>query len=212
MTANYPKAVGIFEDNTALSNTIKHGLALSNEYFVVFAYPSIDAVDKELEVIPDYVLLDIHLNDVNSMEMIGNLRHRLPGADIIIITGDTDSQLILKAFENGAKGYLHKPFSIQDLLAALNKVQAEGSYLAPASVTSLIQLINKTALQEPRTDYELTRRETEIVALLKKGLSYNEIAAALHLSYHTINHHLKNIYLKANVRSRSELIAKFITS
>lgn len=203
------KAVGILEDNNALRKNIEHYLNITSEYFACFSHPGIDSLYlTDIDCQPDFILLDVHLEDTNGIDRIADLQKRFPQAAIIIMTGDTNEQLIMKAFENGAKGYLSKPFALSDTISTMKSLDENGSYLSPATATRLIQMISKkTAVVSIKERYELTDRENDILSLLKEGYSYKAIAEKLFISFHTVNHHLKNVYAKMNVHSRSELTA-----
>jgi DNA-binding NarL/FixJ family response regulator len=206
-------AVGILEDNDALRSNIVHFLEAMPDYFVVFSEPGYSNIaNKEIDCEPDFVLLDIHLQDGLGIDLIGDIVKRFPETSVIIMTGDQNEQHIMKAFESGAKGYLYKPFSMAETVATMQALLNNGSYMSPIAATKLIGLINK---KEPTVSikdrFGLTDREYEIVLLIKEGLAYQAIADKLFISYHTVNHHLKNVYVKMNVKSRSELIANYLT-
>lgn len=203
--------VSILEDNELLRSNLEQYLLLSGLYVPCFAGSDPEELMASDEADPDFILLDIHLNGTNSLEMIPKLKVRFPQTSIVIITGDNTEKLVLRAFQNGAKGYLYKPFSMQTLLDALRSTGEQGYYITPSATANLIQEINKEEkAADIRERYNLTEKEFEIVELVKKGLTYNDIADILFISYHTVNHHLKNIYVKTNVRSKSELLSKLL--
>lgn len=203
--------VSILEDNELLRSNLEQYLLLSGLYVPCFAGADPEELMASDEADPDFILLDIHLNGANSLEMIPKLKVRFPQTSIVIITGDNTEKLVLRAFQNGAKGYLYKPFSMQTLLEALRSTGEQGYYITPSATANLIQEINKEEkAADIRELYNLTEKEFEIVELVKKGLTYNDIADILFISYHTVNHHLKNIYVKTNVRSKSELLSKLL--
>ena len=204
-------SIGILEDNNSLRQTIVDYLLMTGKYEIAFSEGSFNLINKKLDgVSPDLILLDIHLSDVTGIDIIGDLKKRFADAYIIIITGDKEKDLLLKAIEKGANGYLYKPFSMAELTTAINTVNETGSFLEPEVLTKLFTLINQ---QRPKVKFEeqipFTQREVEILGLLKKGHTYNEMAEILNLSFHTINHHIKNLYLKTKVKSKSELIVKY---
>lgn len=204
-------SIGILEDNFSLRQSIEDYLHISGKYHLSFSdadYKSI--AGKKIEVKPDILLLDIHLNDVNGIDLISNLKVMFPDASIIIITGDQNNSYLLKAIEKGACGFLYKPFSMAELDHAIATINETGSFLEPDVLTRLFSTINTSNSEQGMVaDFNLTHRELEILELLKKGHTYNEIAEKLFLSFHTVNHHVKNLYIKANVNSKSELIVKF---
>lgn len=208
----YPKPVGIIEDNVSFRSNIADYINLSDNYFSVFDVASIENLNNlKLSVKPEIILLDIHLNGENSLNSLDSLYQKFPETYILVMTGDLNEKNILKALENGAKGYINKPFEMNELIKAMNKTFEDGSFLTPLATTSLLNVINnnyKKPNSSIQTAYSFTAKESEIVELLRQGLSYNEIAEKLKISYHTVNHHIKNIYHKMDVNSKSKLIAE----
>ena len=208
----HPKPVGIIEDNVSFRSNIADYINLSDNYFSVFDVASIENLNNlKLSVKPEIILLDIHLNGENSLNSLDSLYQKFPETYILVMTGDLNEKNILKALENGAKGYINKPFEMNELIKAMNKTFEDGSFLTPLATTSLLNVINnnyKKPNSSIQTAYSFTAKESEIVELLRQGLSYNEIAQKLKISYHTVNHHIKNIYHKMDVNSKSKLIAE----
>jgi hypothetical protein len=208
----HPKPVGIIEDNVSFRSNIANYINLSDNYFSVFDVASIENLNNlKLSVKPEIILLDIHLNGENSLNSLDSLYQKFPETYILVMTGDLNEKNILKALENGAKGYINKPFEMNELIKAMNKTFEDGSFLTPLATTSLLNVINnnyKKPNSSIQTAYSFTAKESEIVELLRQGLSYNEIAEKLKISYHTVNHHIKNIYHKMDVNSKSKLIAE----
>jgi DNA-binding NarL/FixJ family response regulator len=205
-------AIGILEDNEALRKNIELYLGATRDCFVGFSESSIENILlKDIDCDPDYILLDIHLNNTNSLESISRITKRFPGAGIIVMTGDKSESFILNAFENGAKGYIYKPFALQELVSTIKSLEENGSYMPANIATKLIGLLNKKDKVEPlKNKYKLTERETQIIEFLRDGHGYQAIADKLFISYHTVNHHIKKLYSKLNVNSRSELTATYL--
>ena len=205
------KSIGILEDNVALRDTIMDFMATGNQYHIEFSLGSYnELLLNKTEISPDFILLDIHLNDVLGVDVIGDLKKLFPESFIIIITGDKDKAFLLKAIKNGANGYLYKPFKMTELEDVISKVDSTGSFLEPEMLTKLLSMLSerniKTSLPGKQ---KMTQREEEILELIKKGNTYKEMAELLNVSFHTVNYHLKNIYIKTNVKSKNELMAMF---
>ena len=203
-------SIGILEDNQSLRQTIVDYLIVTGKYQVVFSTGKFSAISKlTLDNAPHVVLLDLHLSDVNGIDIILNIRKMFPDAYIVIVTGDKDKEYILRAIECGANGYLYKPFTMTDLDTVIKTVYETGSFLEPDALTKLFSLINKYPKNNLEIKIKFTPREKEILDLIKQGHTYNEMADILCLSFHTVNHHIKNLYTKTNVNSKSELIVKY---
>lgn len=203
-----PVAVGILEDNESLRKNISGYLDMTKEYFVVFSADSLNDI-KDVVCPPDFILLDIHLGGINGIDLIDQIQEMYPETVIVIMTGDRDETFIVKALEKGAKGYLNKPFGLSDLKNTLQSVAEKGSFLDAETTTRLMQAMSKKKGDSVslKTKYSLTDREMDILMLIKEGHSYKVIGEMLHISFHTVNHHLKNAYQKLDVKSRAELLA-----
>ena len=204
------KFIGILEDNVAFREVINEYLQASGDYIVFSEGSSKSVFSRDYDIAPDFILLDVHLADELGLDVISKLKSIFRHSHIIMMTGDNDREFLLMAIENGASGYLYKPFMMSELDDVFEKVQLTGSFLAPEVLTKLIKTINQKNVSANSYDIPgLTPRESDIVGLLKLGFSYKEMADQLGISFHTVNYHLKNIYQKADVRSKSELVANF---
>ncbi len=205
--------IGIVEDNLTVRQSLEDLLSVLEDYKVVFSEADYEVVLNSNELVhPDIILLDEHLADTSGSSIISQLSAKFKDAAIIIITGDRDEQLILRAMENGARGFLYKPFSHQDLDRAIKQLDAGSVHLEPDVLTVLMNLISQNhKVNKTRNDVvgNLTIREKEVLGLLLKGQEYKTIANELNMSYHTVNHHVKNIYLKCDVKSKGELLANY---
>lgn len=208
------KKIGILEDNFTLRSNIGNYLLATGKYELIFSEPNAATLcNRELSASPDVILLDIHLQGENSLNLITCMKEKHPDVVVIIMTGDNNEQLIMQAFENGASGYLYKPFKLAELVDTLSKLETDGSYLQPSVATRLISMLKKKdRVAELQKQFGLTERETEIIRGIKEGLSYQQIADRLYISYHTVNHHLKNVYLKTDVTSKTELVSLYFNS
>lgn len=202
--------IGIIEDNKGLAKNIEDYLCHSRDYFLVFNSTSPDEILKA-EYPPDVILLDIHLGNANGIEMLYQLQKNFPKSAIIIMTGDDDEQLVLKAMERGARGYITKPFMMDALLRTIDKVLHTGCHMDETAVSRLIDAISRrNNVHLLQIEYQLTDREMDILMLIKAGHSYKKVAEQLKISYHTVNHHLKSAYTKLDINSRSELVARYM--
>ncbi len=202
--------IAILEDDAVFRQTLEEYLINFCKYKVCFSDGEFKSFMNNLKVEPDFVLLDNHLTDAMGVEIIEKIKKKFNNTYIIIITGDFNKNFLLRAFENGASAYLLKPFNIAELKKVIETVTTTGSFLEPELLTELLGLINKKkASQKTVYNAELTQREFDILNQIIDGNTYKEMAQNLNVSYHTVNYHLKNIYLKSDVRSKTELLAKF---
>ncbi len=206
-------SIGILENDKGLRETLEDFISINKQHTIAFSEGSF----KDLREIahqcgrPDYVLLDIHLDDTIGLNIIDEIKFLFKGTNIIIITGDYDESLILKAIQNGASGYLYKPFSTTQLYDAIANIERTGSFLDPETLTKLMAQLNvNDNSKQVMPDKELTSREKRVLELAKKGFTYKEMATEMNVSFHTINFHLKSIYIKMDVKSKAELISRFL--
>ena len=151
---------------------------------------------------PDVILMDIGLPGMSGIEGIRRVKAKMPEIDILMLTVHGDSKLVFDALCAGACGYLIKDTAPSRLLEAIKEVNEGG---APMSSQIARMVISSFKIVQHT---KLTPRETEVLAHLCKGKSYRMIAEALFISEETVKRHIKNIYKKLEVSSKSEAVAK----
>jgi len=155
---------------------------------------------------PEVILLDIGLPGISGIEGISRFKSLSPETHIIILTMYDDSDKVFQALCAGAHGYLLKDATPDVIIGAVREVMAGG---APMNMQIARKVLDMFARFNPvKKDYGLSDREKEILSLLTQGLTKQQIAEKLFLSFHTVNSHLKNIYHKLHVNSRSSAISK----
>ena len=156
---------------------------------------------------PDIILTDLGLPGMSGVEGIAKLREIFPDVPILVLTiYDNDTQ-IFNALCSGANGYLLKNTSPARLLEGLKEAVEGGSPMSPQIAARVVKLFRE--FQPPaHADYRLTPQETELLRLLIEGHHKKTAAAEMHISFHTVSFHLKNIYEKLQVHSKSEAVAK----
>jgi DNA-binding NarL/FixJ family response regulator len=200
--------IGILEDDLALRTTIAEYLRLTCKFDVVFEASGFSEMPALTgPAAPQLVLMDVHLKDGVSLDRIQQMLREMPALNLVIITGDENDDMLLKAIENGARGYVLKPFSMSELVTTLEHIHSGGPYLSGPLVKRLMRTLNRRKYEY---DFErnkgLTDREAAVASLLRDGYSYKEIAGILNISYHTVNQHVKKIYDKLGINSKTELI------
>ena len=200
--------VGIIEDNYFQLNSYKEYLEDLPDCQVVFACKSMEEFSalqpRDLEV--KVILVDVVLPGMSGIEGIYLLRNAFPEARIIMLSAHDEKQYVVRCVKEGAHGYLVKTGRLADIYQGILDAVTYGCALSPRAACQLIGHISQDPLQPIR--YKLTEREYELLTLLKEGHSYKVMADRLHLSVFTINHHLKKIYQKLNVSSKSELVSR----
>jgi DNA-binding NarL/FixJ family response regulator len=166
-----------------------------------------DALQNIPYLQPDIVIMDINLPDLSGIECINRLKDKLKKTQFMMFTVYENDEKVFDALKAGAMGYLLKNTSMIDLVEALKELHRGGS---PMSANIARKLVNHFQHEQPAYIHSeiLTKRETEILNLLSKGLLYKEIADQLSLSTGTVRQHIHNIYEKLHVQNRTEAINK----
>ena len=156
---------------------------------------------------PDLVLTDIGLPGMSGTEGIGILKGRYPELPMIALTVYDDDEQIFGALCAGALGYLLKNTPPARLLEGLKEVVTGGAPMSPEVARRVVRLFKDVRPPE-RASYRLTPQETQLLKLIVEGHNYKTAAAELGLSVHTVSFHMRNIYSKLQVHSKSEAVAK----
>lgn len=160
----------------------------------------------------DVLLVDLLLPDGSGIDIIRRANQHNPDAEIIVVTAVSDDLNVVSAIEAGATGYILKESSSADIVDCIHLLLAGGSPVSPTVARSVLRAIHKHTvgtLPTPKVAPEvnpLSQRETEILQLLAKGMSFNEIGDILSISPHTVTAHIKKIYRKLQVHSRGEAV------
>lgn len=164
----------------------------------------------------DVYLVDLGLPDMSGTEVIKHAIKACADSDVLVITVFGDDAHIIESVEAGATGYVLKDSSPAEIVDCIRTLRAGGSPVSPVIARKLLQRFRlesqmaAPALNVPAaargTKAALTQRETEILSLLGKGLSFSEIGESLHISSHTVAQHIKKIYRKLAVHSRGEAV------
>jgi DNA-binding NarL/FixJ family response regulator len=159
---------------------------------------------------PDVVLMDIFLPRMSGIECTARLKALLPKIPIVILTTSDDDEIIFRALEAGADGYLLKRTKPAELRSALLDALSGGAPMNSEIARRVVESFRQKGRQRDDT-VSLTAREEEVLVLLTKGYSNKEIADQINLSIETVRSHLKHIYEKMHVRSRAEAVAHYMS-
>ena len=196
------------DDHTLFREGVRLLLEAQGDFEVVGEAASADeALERARQLHPHIVAMDITMPG-NGLEATRRLRRELPGVKVLILTMHGGDDYFFQALEAGAEGYVLKEGASGDLVGALRAVAAGGVFLYPALaarlVAAFLQLTGRG--EEGARLARLTEREKEVMALIARGHTSEEIAAQLHLSVHTVHSHRAHIMEKLGLQTRAELM------
>lgn len=205
--------VMIVDDQVILSEGIRSILSSSDALEVIAncedGQQALDAM--QAGKVPDVVLLDIRMPNMNGVVTTGEIRKRFPAVKVLILTTFDDSDYILSALNNGACGYLLKDIGADALIEAIENAYA-GDTILPAKIarkiTDAAKMVTNDREIRLRRAFSLSDREVEIALMLFEGFNNRQIASALNLSDGTARNYISAIYLKLGCDGRAEAIAK----
>jgi len=203
-----PISVWLVEDNHAFRNTVARVLNRTEgmECSRHFANAE-DALDALLGgAVPDVVLLDVELPGANGIEAVRRIKSISPATRVVMLTVFDEHDKIFKAICAGASGYLLKTSPIERIVESIQEAVEGGAPMTPRVARWVLDMFAR--LGPPKEDYGLTSREQKILELMTQGLIKKEIADNLAVSYHTVDTHLRNIYTKLHVHTRTGAVAK----
>ncbi len=158
---------------------------------------------------PQVILMDINLPGMDGVECVRRLSALAPSAQIVMLTVYDNTDAIFNSLAAGASGYLLKPVTAAQLLAAVKDVFAGGAPMTSNIVRKVVQTFKKPAPAAAEAD-SLSPREQEVLDLLAKGYLYKEIADQLNVSYGTVHTYIERIFKKLHVRGRAQAVAKYL--
>lgn len=202
--------VCIVEDNRQTRDALTKILRLSPELLCVGAYGNAEQAESEMaEARTDVVLMDINLPKRSGIECVRILKPTYPKVEFLMLTTYNDHELIFDALRAGASGYLlKKQANPEELLAAIKEVHLGGS---PMSKEIARRVVTQFYTPDFSSEVEsLTKREKEILDWLAKGSADKDVAKALGISAATVHVHLRNIYMKLQVQTRTEAVVKYL--
>ena len=203
-----PVKVAIIEDRREIRDGLTMMINFTEGFNCNGSYRSMEeALTRIPHNLPDVVLSDIGLPGMDGIEGIRILKEKLPELTILMLTVYDDNDRIFDALCAGACGYLLKKTPPAKLIESLNEALAGGAPMSPEVARKVITIFRDYRPPE-RVDYDLTPHELRLLKLLVEGHSYKTAAAELNVSVNTVSFHLKSIYEKLQVHSKSEAVAK----
>ena len=200
-------------DDHPLTRDALHGLLESNGFEVVGeAASGAEAIALAGELLPDLILLDLTMPDMDGVAALPRLRERVPSAEVVVLTASEDDGSLLAAIRAGAAGYLLKSEPPERIVGFLRGVVRGEAALSGAVARRLLDQVREGGRRgsdvPERIAELLSARELEVLLLLDRHLGTDEIAERLFISEHTVRSHVKNLLAKLGVSSRREALEK----
>jgi DNA-binding NarL/FixJ family response regulator len=201
----------IIEDNAAYRKALQLFISRVPDFDIVHINDRLTDIQNIVQQVhPDVVILDIDLPVTSGIEGIRLIKDVYTEANILMLTVFEDEEKIFQSVKAGALGYLLKKDPPEKIIDAIRAIHQGESIMNGQIARKILNYFSKQAPQRPSaSDYNLTKRESEILQLLIEGLTYKEIAARCFISLDTVFSHIKKIYVKLKVNSRAEIAARF---
>ena len=203
-------SISIVDDEKKLCKSIATFLNGSAGFRCASIYGSAEAALQHLpEDQPDVVLMDINMAGMDGIECVRRLKTLAPQIQILMLTVYEDTEQIFRALAAGATGYLLKRLEPEELLQAIRDVHTGGSPMSNSIARKVVASFQKANGAGEKQNL-LTTREQAVLDCLAQGLAYKQIGDQLNISINTIRTHLRHIYEKLHVQSRTEAVAKYL--
>lgn len=199
--------VMVVDDHPMWREGVSRDLAAAGYEVVATTGEGRQAVRIAAAARPEVVVLDLQLPDVSGVEVINGLRAELPEVRILMLSASGEQQDVLDAMKAGATGYLLKSAGLPEFLDAVSRTAAGDTVFTPGLAGLVLGEFRRLAVSPPSETPapKLTERETEVLRLVAKGLSYRQIAERLVLSHRTVQNHVQNTLGKLQLHNRVEL-------
>ncbi len=203
-----PISVAIVEDNPDIRMGTSYILRNAPSCQLFGEYENAeDLIDDIHGTPPEVVFMDIDLPGMSGIEATALLKRTHPSTQVVMLSVFADDDNVFQAICAGASGYVAKPVMPAQLLEAVEHAFGGGTPISPHIARRVLEMF-KHHVPPPRADYNLTSRELEVLTMLTDGGDYKAIADKLFLSPFTVRAHIRNIYDKLHVHSKSEAVAK----
>ena len=203
-----PVRVMVVDDHPMWRESVGRDLTTAGYDVVAATGEGRQAVRIAAATRPDVVILDLQLPDISGVEVINGLLEAVPGVRVLMLSASGEQQSVLDAVKAGASGYLLKSAGLADFLEAVARTAAGDTVFTPGLAGLVLGEFRRLAVEPATADGgapKLTERETEVLRLVAKGLSYRQIAERLVLSHRTVQNHVQNTLGKLQLHNRVEL-------
>ena len=200
------------DDHRMLREGLRRSLSDDGFDVVGEASDGDEAVRMADQLLPDVILMDVSMPDVDGVEATRRIHEQHPEVAVVMLTMHADESVIADALRAGAVGYLVKDCSIDEIAAAIRLAANEDADLSPALAGAMLDEVRKLQPEPPASEADrvITSREVDVLQLIADGCSTPEVAAQLYISQKTVKNHLASIYQKLDARDRTQAVLRAV--
>ncbi|MBW3557431.1 MAG: response regulator transcription factor [Actinobacteria bacterium] len=195
------------DDHTMVRQSMRRSMEAEGFQIVGEAADGEEAVRLALELTPDVVLMDISMPVLDGVEATRQVRRQCPATQVVVLTMHADADLVRRALQSGAAGYLTKDCSVDEVAEAV-RLAASGDVAVSGGLAAALLHQAASLPDEPEVSPAVTAREVEVLQLIAEGASPPEVAEKLFISVSTVKNHLSSIYEKLDARDRTQAVVK----
>ncbi len=203
--------VAIFEDNKTLRESLQQLVNSQEDMYCTGAFADANKLVRNMQSAnPEVVMMDINMPGTSGIEAVQIIKEKFPQVQILMQTVFEENDKIFAAICAGASGYMLKKTPPQKMIEAIHETYLGGAPMTASVAVKVLQMFRVQSNETKKEFIDLSEREKEILALLVKGKSYKTIASECFISIDTVSTHVRHIYEKLHVHSKSEAVAKAI--
>ena len=207
----HPIRLLLVDDHRMLRESLRRAME-DNGFDVVGEAPDgAEAVRLAEELRPDVILMDVTMPVLDGVEATRQVRDRVPGTQVVILTMHADREVLVDAIRAGAAGYLVKDCSTEEVVDTVRKAAAGETALSAELAASMLgEVRDLVRREESGAEPIISKREEEVLQLIADGLSTTEVAEKLYISVKTVKNHLASIYQKLDTRDRTQAVLQAV--
>ncbi len=199
----------LFDDNAFLRDSLSLLLSAQSDLNFVAGFEHVNDLTRMVEATtPDIIMMDIDMPGMNGIEAVKIVRQKFPNVLVLMQTVFEDDDKVFAAIQAGAHGYILKNVRPDQILTAIYELRDGGAPISAGVARKVLGRFQLMATEQPKSDYNLSAREKDVLALLVEGQPLKMVAEKLFISYDTVRSHIKKIYEKLHVSSMTEAVSK----